>query len=281
MKLGLRLEGETFERLVDQARAAEASGLDIAWLPLNPTADTGLIRAAAVAAGTTVIRVAACAPVGGHPVEVAEAAVVVDNCSNGRLVLVLGDDQADPRLLEESVEVVLAALAPRPFRHDGERWTIPGNLPENDQHEERIIVTPQAIQIEVPIWLTGPDSAAVARRWGLAHISREGVGPQNARDAWSETDAALGASVRRLRRPSLYRVDADEAGRFDVDALIVALRADQQDWACDVAVISLPATLGDEARARVAHRLAEQVRPRVTMHQLPPGIERHWQAVLT
>jgi alkanesulfonate monooxygenase SsuD/methylene tetrahydromethanopterin reductase-like flavin-dependent oxidoreductase (luciferase family) len=280
VKLGLMIDADSVERLVAQARAAETAGLDIAWLPQSPEGDTAVIRAAAAASGTSVIRLAACAQVGGHPLEIAETAAVADNCSNGRLILVLEEGRGDAGLLEETVEVVLAGLAPRPFRHDGERWKIPGNLPENDQQEEQIIVTPQAVQPELPVWLAGPAAAGVARTWALSHLSGEGEEPGAAQRAWSETKAALGPVAHRIRRPSLHFLQTDGAGEFDADALVRTLRAEQRSWGSDVAVVRLPAELSDDARAYVAHRIAVHVRPRVTLRELPAGIEQHWNEVL-
>jgi alkanesulfonate monooxygenase SsuD/methylene tetrahydromethanopterin reductase-like flavin-dependent oxidoreductase (luciferase family) len=280
MKLGVILDGETIESLAAQALAAETAGIDIAWLPVEADGDTAMLRAAAVAARTSVIRLAACAPVDGHPLETAEAATVVDNVSNGRLIVVLQDVEGDEGRLEESAQVVLAGLAPRPFRHDGPRWTIPGNLPENEQQEERIIVTPQAVQPEVPVWLAGLRAPAVARTLGLPSVSSEDQSTQDAQDHWARAEAELGPVARRLRRPSLHRVDADDDGRFDDEALVARLRAGQRAWGTDVAVMRLPAGLDDDARASVAHRIAVRVRPRVTLHELPPGTEQHWLEVL-
>jgi hypothetical protein len=48
----------------------------------------------------------------------------------------------------------------------------------------------------------------------------------------------------------------------------------------DIALICPPADLDEDARAYVAYRLATHVRPRVTLHELPPGLEDHWQGVL-
>jgi alkanesulfonate monooxygenase SsuD/methylene tetrahydromethanopterin reductase-like flavin-dependent oxidoreductase (luciferase family) len=280
MKLGLVLDGESLERLSDQARTAETAGLDIACLADRPDADTALIRAGAVAARTSVIRLAAVVRVGTHPLEIAEASVVADNCSNGRLILVLHEPDGDRALLAETVEVVLAGLAPRPFRHEGERWTIPGNLPENDQQEERVVVTPFSVQAELPVWLAGPGGGPVAASWGLARVSPEGEPPQTGARAWNEIETALGSAARRSRRPSMHFLYANDSGEFDVDALVQTLRAEQRAWGADVALIRLPEDLSDAARAGVAHRLAEHVRPRVTMYELPAGIEDHWKEVL-
>jgi alkanesulfonate monooxygenase SsuD/methylene tetrahydromethanopterin reductase-like flavin-dependent oxidoreductase (luciferase family) len=281
MKLGLAVEGDSFKTLAAQALAAETAGIDIAWIPTASDGDTALLRAAGLAARTSVIRLAACVTIGGHPLEIAEAAAVADNCSNGRLILVLEDQAGDEALLAETVDVVLAALAPRPFRHQGARWTIPANLPENDQHEERIIVTPQAVQTELPVWLAGASAAEVARARGLAVVTAANADPDAGARSWALTESALGPAVQRVRRPALQDLVTDATGEFDADALVAGLREQQRAWGMDIAVMRPPADLDEAARASVAHRIATHVRPRVTLHELPAGLERHWQSVLT
>jgi alkanesulfonate monooxygenase SsuD/methylene tetrahydromethanopterin reductase-like flavin-dependent oxidoreductase (luciferase family) len=280
VKLGVVLEASTIEGLVAQALAAEVVGIEIAWIESEPDADTALIGAAAVAARTDVIRLAACVKAGGHPLEIAEAAAVADNCSQGRLILVLEDPTGDAELFAETVDVVLAATAPRPFRHAGPRWRIPSNLPENDQHEEQIIVTPQVVQVELPVWLCGPAAAAVARGRALSHVSNEDEGLDSAQRAWAATDSELGLAAIRSRRPAVRLLDAGADGGFDAEEVVARLRAEQRAWGMDVAVLRLPRALDDAARARAAHGLAQRVRPRVTMHELPAGIERHWQETI-
>jgi alkanesulfonate monooxygenase SsuD/methylene tetrahydromethanopterin reductase-like flavin-dependent oxidoreductase (luciferase family) len=280
MKLALALAADTIESLTAQARAAEASGVDIAWLPAEADGDTALLRAAALAATTSVIRLAACVRVGGHALGIAEAAAVADNCSNGRLILVLEDATGDADLLAETVDVVQAAVAPRPFRHDGTRWRIPANLPENDHQEERIIVTPQTVQPELPIWLAGPMAPELACARGLPAVFAADHDIDARAQAWGRTVSTLGPASRRLRRPALHAVPVGATGELDADALVVRLRAEQRRWGMDVAVIAPTGDLDEDGRACVAHRLGTHVRPRVMLHELPAGIERHWQEVL-
>jgi alkanesulfonate monooxygenase SsuD/methylene tetrahydromethanopterin reductase-like flavin-dependent oxidoreductase (luciferase family) len=280
MKLGLALAGTTIETLAAQAVAAEAVGIELAWLQSPADEETALMAAAAVAARTSVLRLAACARIGDHPLAIAEAAAVADNCSGGRLILVLEDDRGDAELLAETTDVVLAAIAPRPFRHEGPRWRIPANLPENDQHEERIILTPQAVQTELPVWLLGPSAAEVARARALSHVALQDDGVDAMRGEWQQTEGALGPAAARPRRPAVRLLDADDRGEIDADGVVAQLRADQRAWSMDTAILKLPAGLDEAAFALAARRIATRVRPRVTMDELPPGIESHWKEVL-
>jgi hypothetical protein len=269
MRLGLVLEvpagADELARLVAQALEAEAAGLALGWLPASD--DAALLAAAALGARTSVLRLAACVRVGEHPLAIAEAATVADNCSNGRIVLVLeAASDADP--LGETADAVIAALAPRPFRHEGARWRIPANLAPNEQHEERIVLRPPAVQLELPVWLTGPGAAEAARLRGLSHVARAGH---------STTDARLRPGAAR---PAVFDVGAAADGTFDDDALVAALRAAQRAWGLDTAILRLPAGLAEATRVRAIRALAAHVAPRVVMDQLPPGLEAHWRTTL-
>jgi len=284
MKLGLALApspaADPLTSIAWQAREAEAVGIDIGWLDSTEGSVTALISAAALAEATTSLRLVACVRVGGHPLEIAEAAAVADNCSNGRIVLVLEDDPGESGLLAETADVVVAAAAPRPFRHTGARWAIPANLPENDQHEERIILTPTFVQTDLPLWLSGPGAPAVARERGLPHVAAAGEAPDLVAGAWRETDDALGAASARLRRVGSFRLEGSADGDFDDDRLVDTLLAARRAWSLDTAIVHPGAGLDDVARGRIVARLATRVRPRVLMHELPAGLDAHWKAVL-
>ena len=261
--------------LAAQAAQAEASGLELGWL--ESLEEPPLISAAALSPLTSVLRLAVCEPANRHPLEIAEAAAIADNLSNGRLILVLEDVSGDADLLRETVDVVLAATASRPFRHRGERWQIPANLPENDLPEERIMMTPTTAQFELPVWLAGRCGPIVSRERGLSHVSTS-VAAAGAE--WAAAETALGAAAARLRRPAIFDLDADGSGAFDLDALVDRLRDAQLAWGLDVAVLRLPAELGLDARETAIRRFATHVRPRVTMHQLPLGLDAHWREAL-
>jgi alkanesulfonate monooxygenase SsuD/methylene tetrahydromethanopterin reductase-like flavin-dependent oxidoreductase (luciferase family) len=278
VRLGLVLEAAAgageLEALVGQALEAEAAGLALGWLPALD--DAALLAAAALGARTSTLRLAACVRVGEHPLAIAEAATVADNCSNGRIVLVL-EAATDGDALGETADAVVAALAPRPFRHEGARWRIPANLTPNEQHEDRIVLRPPVVQTELPVWLTGPGAAEQARRRGLGHVASAGSAPAT---EWAATEARLGLAATRVPRPAVFDVETSAEGGFDDDALVSALRVEQRAWGLDTAILRLPAGLRQAARAQAIHALAAHVAPRVVMHELPAGIEAHWRAAL-
>jgi alkanesulfonate monooxygenase SsuD/methylene tetrahydromethanopterin reductase-like flavin-dependent oxidoreductase (luciferase family) len=284
VRVGILLEaapgGEVIASLVAQACAAESVGLDLAWLSSTPGAETALLAAAAVASRTSTLRLAACMPAGGHPLELAEGAAVVDNVSNGRLTLVIVDSSNDSEQLAETVEVILAATAPRPFRHAGRCWQIPANLPENDQHEARIVVTPMVVQTELPVWLLGLAAAGVAREWALSCVVELEETPAQAAKAWEEAGERIGRGVARLRRPALRRIAAGRDGGFEHHAVVEQLRGEEALWGLDTAVLKLPEDLDDGARVAAIRRIGTHVRPRVVLDALPPGLESHWDSVL-
>jgi alkanesulfonate monooxygenase SsuD/methylene tetrahydromethanopterin reductase-like flavin-dependent oxidoreductase (luciferase family) len=281
MRLGLVVEpapaAGLLASLTGQATAAEEAGLDLVCLMPWEGGPGALATAAALSGSTSVVRLAAVVPSGAHPLQIAEEATVADNCSNGRLVLVLRDERGDAELLGETADILLAATAARPFSHQGHRWTIPAGRPENSDLERRLRVTPAPVQLELPIWLSGGGAAAVARERGLSHLSESGDEPK---DEWASTQELLGALARRLRRPALRILDASATGEFDDDGLVTALRDERERWGLDLAIVRVPPWLQDPARARVIDGLARRVRPRVQLDVLPDGLESHWKATL-
>lgn len=159
-------------RLVD---LAEDHGFDSAWVAERHFAEDGYcpapaVAAAAIAARTTAIRIGILGILGlVHPLYVAEDAAVVDNASNGRVVFGamnatpaemagygVTPDEYDARFAE-SVEVLLKAWAPNPFRHAGRFWRIPANLPEHGEAAaaQKLTSSPKPAQLELPMWLAG------------------------------------------------------------------------------------------------------------------------------
>jgi alkanesulfonate monooxygenase SsuD/methylene tetrahydromethanopterin reductase-like flavin-dependent oxidoreductase (luciferase family) len=242
--------------LARQAAVAEAAGMALIWIAPSLEVEAPLIAAAAVAVATRSIRIAAVEAAGRHPLALAESAAVADNCSNGRLVLVLAGD--DSEMLGETVDVVRLAFRGRPFSHRGQRWTIPATLAPNPGAEPRIVVTPPPAQLELPVWVTGTGAPAVASARGVALVADDG--------------SAVTDGVRQ----ALCAIDAEADGSFDVDALVDRLQRDGGTGGPDLAIVELPHTLDTAARERAIGDIASLVRPRVTMDRLPNGLAQHW-----
>jgi Luciferase-like monooxygenase len=283
MKLGLGLapapDGDPLDSLSTRAREAESAGIALGWLEADGDSVNSLLTAAALSAQTTYLRLAAAVRVGGHPVGIAEAASVADNSSNGRLILVL-EGTGDDSLLDETAEVLVAAVSSRPFRHAGARWRIPANLPENDLPQKRVIVTPLFVQSTLPLWLRGPSAATVARARGLGYVADGDADGDAATGYWQETEAGLGALAQRLSRVGAFTLPAASDGTFDSDQTVAALLRARSQWALDTAILRAPGTLSDMAMGRVIARVATQVAPRVLLDELPDGLAAHWEQVL-
>lgn len=281
MRIGIALsagDGERpLETLSDQARVCEEAGVELLWLQQGAVPEP-LLSAAALAARTSSVRLAACVRAGGHPLAIAEAAAVADCCSAGRLVLALADEEGDEELLAETADALLAATAARPFAHAGRRWRIPAGLPENDGHSRLIALTPATVQIELPVWLCGQGAAEVARPRCLCSVSAEQSSPAGAAAEWSITERTLGLAAARLPRPALRPLTVDGGGGFDEDALVERLREEQRGWGLDVAILRPSGELDGRAWRALVGRVASRVRPRLVQDELPSGLEDHWRS---
>lgn len=141
------------------AVAAERHGLFA--VEVGGERGTECTTAAAVATATSAIRLVVRLRVGAdHPVTLAEEIAVVDNLSNGRVIVLADVTGLDPAAAQEDLDVVRRALGGRPIRHRGARWTIPAGLPEHDA-PDGVMVTPPPAQVEIPYWITGLGAADV------------------------------------------------------------------------------------------------------------------------
>jgi alkanesulfonate monooxygenase SsuD/methylene tetrahydromethanopterin reductase-like flavin-dependent oxidoreductase (luciferase family) len=268
MRLGLVLDAPT----AADAALAEELGFDLVWIDERSTR-APLVTVAALAPATSSLLFAAAVGAGPHPVILAEEATVADLACGGRLTLILEGEDSD--LLGESADLLLAALAPRPFRHEGRRWRVPAGLPEHEQAEQRVRVMPAPAQLELTLWLGGTAAPAVAAARGLGFVSA-GAG-DDAAAHWAAAERLLGPASARPRRPALRSVDAGPEGELDVDALVAALRRERDEWGLDVLLARLPAGLDEPARRRAAGILAGAVRSRLALDRLPRGLEEHWR----
>ena len=282
MRLGLAIAVDSPARTdpVAAAAVAERAGLDLVLLEGDTASPADALTTAAFLAGTTSsVRVVALVPVGSHPLHIAEQAAVADNALQGRLSLALSADGGDPSLLAESTEVVLAASAPRPFRFEGRRWTIPGGV-EGNAVERRISVTPKPAQPELPVWVSGPQAAEVAAELGVSYLARPGDDASRAASAWNAVEHSLRRAVLRMRRPAVRELECTSSGSFDHAAVVEALLAEQALWGLDVAILRLPRALEAPARSRAVQRLATFVRPPLQMDRIPEHVQAYWQREL-
>lgn len=260
----------------EDATTAEQLGFDVGWCDDDDGAVAPLVVAGGIAPATRGMLIAAAVDAGAHPVALAEEAAVADLSSGGRLILcVASDDQA---LLTETVDVLFACFADRPFAHVGDRWTVPAQRPEHTRAEARVLVSPSPAQIELPVWLAGAAAPEVSATHGLTPVCAATVRATVAETSWTALQARLGPAAGRLRRPALRDIETDDQGNFDASALTERLRDEQRAWGLDLVVVCLPPALAPEPRRRAMRLLATYVRPRLQLDRVPDGLEAHWAA---
>jgi Luciferase-like monooxygenase len=278
LELSLPVANGLLAGLVAEATSAEDAGFDLVWIDAaaaGQPAHTSFAMAAALAPHLRALSVGVVVHLGvDHPIYSVEEAAVTDQLLGGRLVTCLHAAPGAEYRFAEAVEVFMAGLSPRPFRHEGAVWRVPANLPENVFNtEQRLRVTPTTAQIEPVVWVTGgPAAQAVAAGHGLAYVAESG---DDGAEAWPAIAAALGARALRLRRPARWPVVLAD-GELDVHRLVGELTAAERGWGLDTAILRLPAQLDEAGRRRVVRRIAHDVRPRVQLEQLPPGLSEYW-----
>ncbi len=157
----------------EAADAAAAEQHGTFGVLIDPHAGTAVLAAATAAARTSLTRLVVTVALGpDHPVTLAEDLAVLDNISAGRVVALVDTGELDLAAAGEDLALLRAALAPRPVRHQGPRWTVPAGL---DGHEApaAIEVTPKPVQLELPVWLTGAAAVALAEVTGDPVLATE------------------------------------------------------------------------------------------------------------
>ena len=184
MRIGLgplALDAFTAADLALMARKAESAGYDSIWVAeARGKGAGGGLAAAGFLAELVEIRVGAVVQAGlYHPLHLAEDVAVADVSSRGRIELAItrADAAASRRYdavrsggrLAEEIAIVTTALSGAHFRHEGDHYQIPANLPANGSTPARLAINPAPAQPAVPIWLDAgmPRAQAVARRLGL------------------------------------------------------------------------------------------------------------------
>lgn len=199
--------GPHYRDAVSLARDAEAAGFDMFWVSEHHGLDDGylpapLVLLGALATATSTIGLGAGVVIGPlcHPVRLAEEAVVVDNLSDGRLVLGLGagylpsefamfgvDPSRRGALLDEIVQILRLCWRGEPFTWHGDAFTLEGTR-----------VTPAPIRRGgIPIWLGGYATGALRRAGRLADGHLVGRGdPDIVEASATAIRAAMGDNPR-------------------------------------------------------------------------------------
>lgn len=270
MRIGVILEprdDRSFESLRDLVVQAESIGLDLCWIraPSSDGSWSMTALGAALGAVTEQVRLAVQLPLGDHPVELAEELIVADLAVGGRILGILDPEGLASAVVDESLEVLLASLAPRSFTHRGARWSVPRS------EDGSVRVTPGPAQFELPIHLLGCGWADVAGRFGVAPVMGSDDAPPAAVHAWSTLAKMDGGAKHRWRRMAVR----DWADSMDTHDLIGHLRLEQAAWGMDTAVIDL-SDRSPEAQSAAIEEIGRSVRPSLQLDTIPVALAQLW-----
>jgi alkanesulfonate monooxygenase SsuD/methylene tetrahydromethanopterin reductase-like flavin-dependent oxidoreductase (luciferase family) len=149
------------------AVAAEDGGLTFVHVAARPGTETAI--AATVAAATDRVRIGL--HVGDeHPVTLAEEVAVLDNLSNGRIVVIAELEDLAPDDAIEDVALLRGSWSGRPISHRGRRWRVPAGLPGHVA-PPAVMVTPPPAQLEIPLWVSGAAAIEVSRALSLPCVA--------------------------------------------------------------------------------------------------------------
>jgi len=274
MRFGWSLAGAT---LVDDTIDAERLGYDIVWVDDSAMSATAV--AASLSAVTSGLRIGVTEAVGGdHPIELAEEAAVADLALGGRLVLGVRPVAEAEEATSEILDLLFECFASHPFRHAGERWTVPAHLEQNVFNLEDLIrVSPSPAQFELPIWVVGAAGRQSAVERGLGFVVDPTESPAELATWWAGVRSQQPKLFRRIRRAAFWTPPI-EAGRVALDEAVSQLRNLQESIGLDLAVVTVDGDLADDAEQAgiVRSDIARFVRPLVQLDRLPPGLEQHW-----
>jgi 5,10-methylenetetrahydromethanopterin reductase len=222
-RLGVAFDGRNpLGRLREQARAAEAAGVQALWVSSHLFLRDPFSSAAVVLAATETARVTpmAVSPHVIHPVHIAMAAATLDELAPGRVALCLGtgapgdlaDAGVEPRqaigLLAETVEAVRGLLGGEPVTYAGEHVRLRGRRLATGRHDVPIYLAasrPRTLELAGRIAdgvVLSSASSVEFVRWSLDHVDRGARGRPVARAALVYAVAAdrVEDSLGRFRR---------------------------------------------------------------------------------
>lgn len=247
---------EAYRNMLAQAEMAEESAFDSVWSAEAHFSEANhspvsFVVAAALATRVQALRIGALATLGlTHPVYIAEDAATLDNISNGRAIIAAvkaarpeelagyGVPPADALgRFQESLEVLLHAWAPQPFRFQGQHFRVPACLPENvfTHGQTTVIITPNPAQLTIPLWVAATDEDAIGQavRLGLPILGLP-------YDSFARLKEKLDLYRERRGggRPGdivpiirhVYVADTDEQARVDTEEPLRALYRTYHQW---------------------------------------------------
>lgn len=173
---------ERYSELLDEGALAQETGFDSIWIGENHFGREAICTsaetvAAALATRTEGIRIAIIPALAlANPLYIAEDVAVLDNISNGRVIVAAR--QPHPHELAqlgikpketadrftEAFEVLRKAWAPAGFSHRGKYWNVPGQDFSGNPFAKGVTtvnVVPKPPQLTVPLWVFCWDKAAV------------------------------------------------------------------------------------------------------------------------
>lgn len=257
MRIGIVVDLSSWETITRDLADARDAGLDLVWLPATDARGAGFsapVAASALAHGDHGLNVVVEVQAGTHPIGLAEELVVADQALGGRVTAVLAGDDAP--LVEETLTVLRAAFRGRPFRHRGERWTLPAD------QAGTVRVTPSPAQLRLPLWLRGSGLESLAAASGCALVD----------DA--DQRGAEGGDLH----PALRACPLTGDGTIDVSGAVALLRAARDDRGIDVCGLSLAPELDPAQRSLAIRRLGDRVRPQLQIDDLPAELIASWDA---
>ena len=208
-----RLYAEGFEHM----RVAESLGFDSVWVPEHHLSEDGYNPAplpllASIAMKTTRVTIGTSVlllPL-HHPVQVAEEAAVVDNLSNGRLILGLGlgfriaefegygiDRHTRGARTEEGVEIIRRCWTEKSFSFSGKYFQL-----------KNVTASPKPLQKPHPpivLAARGPKAAQRAARMGLS-VMPTGLDVGEVYQEYARALAQRGLSPRQFEVSGIRRV---------------------------------------------------------------------------
>jgi alkanesulfonate monooxygenase SsuD/methylene tetrahydromethanopterin reductase-like flavin-dependent oxidoreductase (luciferase family) len=258
MRIGIVVDPTSWDAACRDVADARRAGLDLVWLPARDDRGercSAPVLASALAPGDHGLNLVVEVEAGTHPIGLAEELAVADQALGGRVTGVLAGD--DVPLVTETLQVLRAGLRSRPFRHRGERWTLPAD------QAGTVRVTPAPAQLRLPLWLRGSTLAGLAAGTGSALV-----------DDGAEHGGVEGGDVR----PALRGCPLAGDGTVDVGAAVALLREARDDRGVDVCCLSLDPGLDATQRSLAIRRLGDRVRPQLQLSELPVELIASWDA---